>query len=233
MSEPLSSQTAPPRPQPTLISSIIALVLANLAVAILAACATYFYVNKENIKANFAVLLSQQKSAQTAGFVPIQQPMVAGPPVAVNAVQASFHAPFPVTWEDTQATYYVTDVWVGDIKLGNGLVNYEGGKDYQSGDTVHGVLVRLRIDTHSNASCIEMGIRRISNEGDLFPPNTRQFMFPDTGGCAAKPNTTYRNMDVIFVVPESEHTFKFSGTADIKNAFSVIVANSSVSVLKD
>jgi hypothetical protein len=69
------------------------------------------------------------------------------------------------------------------------------------------------------AECVPLDLRLIADEqGDLSPPITSQFTFPDTGTCTGTPGETYSGQQVVFTVADPT-AFPFllttGGTANI------------------
>jgi hypothetical protein len=60
----------------------------------------------------------------------------------------------------------------------------------------------VQVAMGSVAECVPLDIRLIADEeGDLSPPITSQFSFPDTGTCNGTPGETYSAQPIVFILP--------------------------------
>ncbi len=74
-----------------------------------------------------------------------------------------------------------------------------------TGATITGTQITLSVQVAmgSVAECVPLDLRLIADEqGDLSPPITSQFVFPDTGSCTGSPGETYSGQQVVFSVAD-------------------------------
>lgn len=90
-----------------------------------------------------------------------------------------------------------------------------------TGATIIGTQLTLSVQVAMGqvAECVPLDLRLIADEqGDLSPPITPQFTFPDTGSCTGTPGETYSGQQVVFNVANPT-TFPFllttGGTSNI------------------
>jgi hypothetical protein len=61
----------------------------------------------------------------------------------------------------------------------------------------------VQVTMDSVAECVPLTLRMIADEqGDLSPPITPQFTFPDTGTCTGTPGETYSAQPIVFTLPD-------------------------------
>lgn len=130
--------------------------------------------------------------------------------------EVSFSYPYPVFWEEDGFQFTLTKVGLGKISAPANLFKSSGfsfffSDYYKLGELVPALILTFKIEVlpeHKFSVCVPMKMRRLLNEeGDLAVPNSKQFVFPESRDCHAKPNATYENQRVIFVVPEAEKEF--------------------------
>ncbi len=142
-----------------------------------------------------------------------------------SLIESSFSYPYPVSWEEKNVKFSLTKVSLGKISAPFNLSKLSGGK-YNTGEEVYALVLYLKINTSkmNSSQCIPLNIRRLINEeGDLLAPNTKQFYFPDSGGCIAMPNKTYFDQKIIFVVPEQEKEFHITTGGQLNMFFTITV----------
>jgi hypothetical protein len=62
----------------------------------------------------------------------------------------------------------------------------------------------VQVTMDSVAECVPLTLRMIADEqGDLSPPITSQFTFPDTGTCNGTPGETYSAQPIVFTLNDS------------------------------
>ena len=69
--------------------------------------------------------------------------------------------------------------------------------------TLSGSQLTLGISVAMGAvsECVPMNVRLVADEnGDLTPPLTTQFSFPDSGTCVGTPGATYSDQEIVFTV---------------------------------
>jgi len=91
-------------------------------------------------------------------------------------------------------------------QLGATPVTWTQGNETLSatGATISGSQLTLdvQVTMGSVGECVPLDLRMIADEqGDLSPPATSQFTFPDTGTCNGTPGETYSAQPVIFALP--------------------------------
>jgi hypothetical protein len=60
----------------------------------------------------------------------------------------------------------------------------------------------VQVTMDSVSECVPLTLRLIADEqGDLSPPITSQFTFPDTGTCNGTPGETYSAQPIVFTLP--------------------------------
>lgn len=60
----------------------------------------------------------------------------------------------------------------------------------------------VQVAMGSVSECVPLTLRLIADEqGDLSPPITQQFTFPDTGTCTGTPGETYSAQPIVFTLP--------------------------------
>ncbi len=144
-----------------------------------------------------------------------------------------FDYPYPVSWEEQGARFSLTGVSLGQ-RSASGLFNTVTGDYYKSGETIYALTLYLKIKTVREGD-ISLQVRRaINEEGDLVPPNNRQFFFPGSGGTMAIGNSTFLDQQVVFTVLESEKEFIIN-TGKYSNIFFTVTVlkDGSLSVSKD
>jgi hypothetical protein len=77
----------------------------------------------------------------------------------------------------------------------------------------------IQVAMGSVAECVPLNVRLIADEqGDLSPPITPQFTFPDSGNCNGTPGETYAAQPIVFTLANPD-TFPIilttGGTANI------------------
>jgi hypothetical protein len=61
--------------------------------------------------------------------------------------------------------------------------------------------LNIQVVMGSVAECVPLDLRLIADEnGDLSPPITPQFTFPDTGTCNGTPGETYSAQPIVFTL---------------------------------
>lgn len=88
----------------------------------------------------------------------------------------------------------------------SGSVSWTQGSETLSviGATVSGSQLTLytQVAMGSSAECVPLTIRLIADEqGDLSPPATQQFTFPDSGSCTGTAGETYAAQPIVFTLP--------------------------------
>lgn len=77
----------------------------------------------------------------------------------------------------------------------------------------------VQVAMGSAGECVPLTLRMIADEqGDLSPPVTPQFTFPDTGTCNGTPGETYSAQPVVFTIsdpPTFPIVFTTGGTANV------------------
>jgi hypothetical protein len=86
-------------------------------------------------------------------------------------------------------------------------ISWQEGNEAMSvtGATLVGTQLTLdmQVQMGSASECVPMNMRLIADEqGDLSPPITSQFMFPDTGTCTGTPGEIYTDQQVVFSVAD-------------------------------
>lgn len=86
----------------------------------------------------------------------------------------------PITWTQGNETMSVTGAQVSGAQL----------------------TLDVQVVMGSVPECVPLTLRLIADEnGDLAPPVTQQFTFPDTGTCTGTPGETYAAQQVVFTLP--------------------------------
>jgi hypothetical protein len=103
----------------------------------------------------------------------------------------------PVAWTQGNETLSVTDATVSGSQLTLGV----------------------QVAMGSVSECVPLNMRMIADEqGDLSPPITPQFTFPDTGTCNGTPGETYSAQPIVFTL-DTPFTFPIilttGGTANV------------------
>jgi hypothetical protein len=103
----------------------------------------------------------------------------------------------PVTWTQEHETLSVINASVSGSQLTLGV----------------------QVTMDSVAECVPLTLRMIADEqGDLSPPITPQFTFPDTGTCTGTPGETYSAQPIVFTLNDPS-TFPIilttGGTANV------------------
>jgi len=105
--------------------------------------------------------------------------------------------PYPVTWTESGAGISV----MGASLQGNQLT------------------LKLAVAMGNVEQCIPLNIRLLVNEqGDLAPPVTPQFTFPESGACEGAPGATYTDQQVVFDVDPTISPLFFT-TGGASNVF--------------
>jgi hypothetical protein len=91
--------------------------------------------------------------------------------------------------------------------IGAPAITWTQGNETMSitGATISGGQVTLDVQVAMGdvSECVPMNLRLIADEqGDLSPPVTSQFTFPDTGTCNGTPGETYAAQQVVFAVSD-------------------------------
>ncbi|HUZ92990.1 MAG TPA: hypothetical protein VNG29_03280 [Candidatus Paceibacterota bacterium] len=122
--------------------------------------------------------------------------------------QSSFDTP-PVRWSQGNDNFSIT----GASLDGNELT------------------LLLTVQPGGAAHCIPISLRYVTDEsGDLAPPDTQDFTFPDSGNCQGSPAATYTDQAVVFTVnPPAPFLFTTYGSS---NTFFLVATttNNGVSV---
>jgi hypothetical protein len=74
-----------------------------------------------------------------------------------------------------------------------------------TGATVAGIQLTLNVQVAmgSASECVPLNLRLVADEnGNLSPPITGQYTFPDTGTCNGTPGETYSGQQVVFTLTE-------------------------------
>lgn len=196
--------------------------------------------------AYFLLFSGSTQNVQPVAQNVLPPPPVAQPAAAVAEQPAtttkravagvSFQYPYPVSWKEDGVEFLLTGVSLGTIKAPanpnvspptyprlHNLESTSSGGYYEIGIDVYALTLKLKVTTdvsYGNQNCLELKLRRVVNEeGDLTPPNTQEFAFPN--GCVAMPNSTYANQEVIFVVPETDKEFVITTGGNSNVFFSV------------
>ncbi len=136
--------------------------------------------------------------------------------------QASFSYPFPLSWQEDGISYSLAGVSLGRIVAPPGLIK-TSVENFNPGEEIYALTLVFKIKSSQDAS-VPMNFRmELNEEGDMAVPNTRQFMFPGTGGQLAIQNITYTDQRVIFVVPESQKVFNITTGGKSNIFFTVTV----------
>lgn len=126
-------------------------------------------------------------------------------------IETSFSSPYLVSWVEGPVLLSLTEASLGTISAPRGIRKFSGFGNYNEGEKIHALTLYFKIKTGDDYYSVPLRIRRETNEeADLIKPNTQQFMFPDSGGMQASPETIYTNQKIIFVVPETEKEFYFT-----------------------
>jgi len=68
----------------------------------------------------------------------------------------------------------------------------------------------VQVQMGAVAECVPLTLRMIADEqGDLAPPITQQFAFPDSGNCNGTPGETYSAQQVVFDISSDPTAFPF------------------------
>jgi hypothetical protein len=102
------------------------------------------------------------------------------PSSASSATSSSLtSAESPITWKQGNETLSVINTSVSGSQLTLGV----------------------QVTMDSVAECVPLTLRMIADEqGDLSPPITSQFTFPDTGTCNGTPGETYSAQPIVFTL---------------------------------
>lgn len=138
----------------------------------------------------------------------------------------------PIAWKDGVGDFTLASVSLGNISAPPNLSNFSDGGDYPAGTRLYLLTLNLTIYMREEGQ-IFINMKRILNEkGDTIPPNTKQFIFPDTNGNRGTANVTYTDQKVIFVVQENEKEFLINTGVESNIFFTVKVENGKVKVEK-
>ena len=97
------------------------------------------------------------------------------------AYGSSTAASVPIAWEEGNETLTVTGAAITGTQL----------------------TLSVQVAMGSVAECVPLDLRLIADEqGDLSPPITSQFTFPDTGTCTGTPGEIYSGQQVVFSVAD-------------------------------
>jgi hypothetical protein len=137
-------------------------------------------------------------------------------------IQKPFSYPYPISWQESGATFYLTGMALGKVPAPVNLKKSSGGY-YNQGEEVNALVLTLKIQASKTyTACVPVNLKReLNEEGDMALSNTSQFYFPDTKGCMPARGASYEDQKVIFVVPESEKTFNIT-TGGQSNIFFTI-----------
>lgn len=152
-----------------------------------------------------------------AGVFYVSQKYSSGPPKKPATAQTQKETPVPekgkeekplVSWEENGVEFSLTDVSLGKIAASPSLWKIPG-VSYSVGDEIYALVLDLKIKILDPfGTSVPFNLRRLLNEaGELMAPNTKEFIFSDSGSNFGKPNQIYENQKVIFVVPESAKEF--------------------------
>lgn len=131
---------------------------------------------------------------------------------------------FLLSWKEDGAELNLTAVSLGKISAPAGLWKIPG-VSYAVGEEIHALVLDLKIKiTDSFGATIPLNLKRLLNEaGEFQSPNTKGFVFPDSGGDFGRPNQIYENQKVIFVVPEGTKEFNITTGGKTNIFFTVTV----------
>ena len=129
-----------------------------------------------------------------------------------------------VFWEENGAEFSLIGVSLGKIPAPSGLWKIPG-VSYSVGEEIFALVLDLKIKiTEPFGAGVPLNLRRLINEeGELLSPNTKGFVFPDSGGDFGKPNQIYENQKVIFVVPETTKEFNITTGGKTNIFFTITV----------
>ncbi|MGD0976746.1 MAG: hypothetical protein ABR875_00395 [Minisyncoccia bacterium] len=151
--------------------------------------------------------LSQNNSQNTERYSDVGVPLA-----------GTFSYPYQVQWMNTTASFALTGVTLGDIKISGDYGYYDTSGVIKNGSVIHALVLIFKIGTGNSNLCVDSPMRYIDSNGNPFPPITGQYM-SGAGDCSA--NTTYTNQKVIFEVPSDEKTFKITTGASPSYFFTV------------
>jgi len=137
-------------------------------------------------------------------------------------------------WTEDGIEYRLRKISLGEITAPNNLAKNSGGY-YDPGEIVYALTLSLWIDISPDfkGECVPMNFRRIINEkGDTVNPNTKQYLFLDTGGCIGQTNMTHTDQKVIFVVQKSEKSFNITTGGKSNTFFDITNKNGQLIVEK-
>ncbi len=153
----------------------------------------------------------------------------AGGPKKTSPAQKESPAPeqekYQVFWEENGVEFSLTGVSLGKIPASSGLWKIPG-VSYSAGEEIFALVLDLKIKiTEPFGTGVPLNLRRLLNEeGELLAPNTKGFVFPDSGGDFGKPNQIYENQKVVFVVPESAKEFNITTGGKTNIFFTITVS---------
>ena len=138
-----------------------------------------------------------------------------------------------IVWNEGTAVLSVNDVQLGNVAAPGDLLRLYGNGDYLEGETIHALVLSLKVKTSEESENISLNIRRKDNQDNLHMPNTKQFKFASSGGTLARANNTFYH-DIYFVVPENEETFDFVSGGNDNIPFSIrVFSDGSFSVFNE
>ncbi|MDO8515969.1 MAG: hypothetical protein Q7S28_01830 [bacterium] len=131
---------------------------------------------------------------------------------------ATFTPPYPFAWDEGGVHFAVTGV-----ALGNSFIPH-------SPDTP-AIMFTLSITSGGQTgTCVPMPLKLVADEtGMLRGPVTRQFVFPESGGCVPKAHATYDREQVLFAVPNAQ-SYLFTTGDDSTLFFNVDIASGTIVV---
>lgn len=212
-------------------------VLFGVLVVVVIFAAIFYIVWSGSLTVSYAPISEGILShATTSGSVSqnniVQQPQ--------SAYAVHFTSPYPLKWTDQQFIFSLTGVSIGMVTA---TAMYPGNTNpasvfmkpnagyYAVGDQFYGLTIFVKIDASASGGCVPFNMRRISPEGDLLAPASRQFFLP-SGGCSAEPNTTYTDQRIVFEVPKTDTAFTLGVGNPLRTFFTVQVSGDTLHVEK-
>lgn len=129
-----------------------------------------------------------------------------------------------LTWEEEGGSdvthFFLIGASLGDVPATSGLLKFPAEGEYQKGEIVYALTLKLRIYKPETGRVPLLLTRIIDEAGISARPNTPMFKFEGSGDDTALAYSTYIH-DVTFVVPEYETEFLFR-TSNSSNKFFIL-----------
>ncbi|MBI5530670.1 MAG: hypothetical protein HY918_04180 [Candidatus Doudnabacteria bacterium] len=191
------------------------IILAFTLGALLMGALVYFYQQQKIDKMQIAFanrgLTNMQNSGQN--LVPSASALYGmdNVPLPVSVKKQDFAEASLVKWLSNDNAFALTGLEWGTYEVTPEMaMKGNWTKQYSQKKQVNLIVLKLKVTTGESASsCVDQTIRMELN-GDKFQPLNRQFIFPDSHGCVAAPNSTYKDMLLYFESPAQEDAFTFT-----------------------